>query len=175
MWWVVWRQSLARHGQIQAHRLDLQPPVQRISRGWMLRHTPASHKRKSKRSFSEAAVKCIRNKAGIIENCRIALAEITDTVELERKAAGVRRMRNPRPGLIRKVCGGGNAYLGRSKRIRYGALAERYAKYKERLDATNMKSAGGIFIKARSRFSWMNCQNKGTGHREFSTGLERSR
>ena len=54
----------------------------------MLRHTRRISRGGNQNvAFLGVAVKCIRNKAGIIENCRIALAEITDTVELERKAA----------------------------------------------------------------------------------------
>lgn len=136
-------------------------------------HTPHLTEAEIKAAFLGAFNKCIRNKTEIIENCRIALAEITDTVELERKAAELSEECEAAAELIRK-CVEENAHISVDQNAyaeKYGALAERYAKYKEQLDATNMEISRRNIRKSQIAFFLDELAKSKELVTEFSTGL----
>ena len=136
-------------------------------------HTPHLTEAEIKAAFLGAFNKCIRNKTEIIENCRIALAEITDTVELERKAAELSEECEAAAELIRK-CLEENAHISVDQNAyaeKYGALAERYAKYKEQLDATNMEISRRNIRKSQIAFFLDELAKSKELVTEFSTGL----
>ena len=136
-------------------------------------HTPHLTEAEIKTAFLGAFNKCIRNKTEIIENCRIALAEITGTVELERKAEELSEECEAAAELIRK-CVEENAHISVDQNAyaeKYGALAERYAKYKEQLDATNMEISRRNIRKSQIAFFLDELAKSKELVTEFSTGL----
>lgn len=109
----------------------------------------------------------------IIENCRVALAEITDTAELERKAADLSGECEIVAEMIRK-CVEENAHISVDQNAyaeKYGALAEKYADCKERLDAINEEISRRNVRKSQIAFFLDELARARNWSREFSTGL----
>lgn len=136
-------------------------------------HTPHLTEAEIKTAFLGAFNKCIRNKSEIIENCRIALAEITDTAELERKAADLSEECEIVAEMIRK-CVEENAHISVDQNAyaeKYGALAEKYADCKERLDAINEEICRRNVRKSQIAFFLDELAKSKELVTEFSTGL----
>lgn len=99
--------------------------------------TPHLTEEEIKAAFVGAFNHCITNRAEIIENCRLVLSGIIDTSKLEAEVSTLTDECNVVAELIRK-CVEENAHVAVDPKAyaeKYEALAERYTKAKDRLDA----------------------------------------
>ncbi len=135
--------------------------------------TPSLMEDEIKTAFIGAFNSCIKNRKEIIENCKMAIATITDTSKLERQAAELENECAVVTELIRK-CVDENAHISIDPRVyaeKYEALAERYTTTKERLDAVEAEIASRTSRSSMIATFLDNLEKQERLITEFDTGL----